>query len=176
MTRDQLIQTGKKRGYVLYSDLDEVLPEDYEGGPELDDILAALESAGVEIRNETNINADRVPETSEDYSDDPIEVYLHEIGQVPQLTRDGEIELSKVIQSGTPQAEGAKCQLVEANLRAVVAIAETYANSPAHLLDLIQEGNNGLLTAAGKYVYTRGYRFSTYAAWWARRSIIRATR
>jgi len=173
LTRDQLIETGKKRGYVLYSDLDELLPEDYAGGPELDDLLAALESAGVEIRDESH---DRVLEPSEDYSDDPIQVYVNEIGKVPQLTRDEEIDLAKLIQSGDPEAEAAKVKLLEANLLLVVPVAERFASSVIHLLDLIQEGNKGMLAAVDKYDYTRGYKFSTYATWWARRFIIRATR
>jgi RNA polymerase primary sigma factor len=176
LNRDQLIETGKKRGYVLYSDLDALLAEDYEGGPELDDLLAALESASVEIRNETNIRVDRVPETIEGFSDDPIQVYLNEVGKVPQLTREGEIELAKVIQAGDPEAETAKRQLTEASLRLVVPVAERYATGAFHLLELIQEGNNGLMLAVDKYDHTRGYRFSTYATWWARRFIIRATR
>ena len=177
MTRAQLIETGKKNGYVLYSDLDELLPDGYEGGSELDDLLSTLESAGVEILVEPGIRVHKAPEYSEEFTDDPIQVYLRETGKVPPLTHDKEIELAKLIRSGKPEeAEAARLQLVEANLRLVVPVAERYANGVSHLLELIQEGNNGLLKAAEKFDHTRGYKFSTYATWWVRRFIIQAAR
>jgi len=176
LTRAQLIETGKKRGYVLYSDFDELLPDDCEGGPELDDLLSALENAGVEILVAPDIKVGKAPDPAE-YTDDVMQVYLREMCKVPQLTRDKEIELSKLILFGKPhEAEAAKVQLVEANLRLVVPVAERYANGPVHLLELIQEENNGLMKAAGTFDYRHGYKFSTYATWWARRFIIRATR
>lgn len=96
------------------------------------------------------------------------------MSKVPPLARDGEIELAGLIHSGKAEAETAKIRLIEANLRLVVAIAQRYANRGVHLLDLIQEGNTGLMKAVQTFDHSRGFRFSTYAAWWARRWIRRA--
>lgn len=176
----QLLQAGKKDGFILYDDIDALLPEDYESGPELDEVLAAVERAGIEIVVEAGGDLDEKTETVEDvsdamYTDDPVGVYVHEVGRVPRLTPDAEIELAKVIRLGEKNEERAKKDLVEANLRQVVAIARGYENRGVHLLDLIQEGNNGLIKAANSFDYTRGYRFSAYAGWLARRFVIRAT-
>lgn len=102
-------------------------------------------------------------------------VYVHEVGRVPRLTPDAEMELAKAIRLGDKDADRAKKDLVEANLWQVVVIARHYTDRGVHLLDLIQEGNNGLMEAANSFDCTRGYRFSTYAGWLARRFIIRAT-
>jgi RNA polymerase primary sigma factor len=126
-TLSQLIETGKKLGYVLYSDVDELLPDDCEGGPELDNHISALESAGVEILVALDIKVGKAPDPAE-YTDDVMHVYLRETGKVPQLARSKEIDLARLILSGKPQeAEAAKVQLVEANLRLVVPVAERYA-------------------------------------------------
>lgn len=103
--------------------------------------------------------------------DDPVRMYLKEIGKVPLLSTEDEIELAKKIAEGD---EEAKDKLVEANLRLVVSIAKRYAGRGMQFLDLIQEGNMGLIKAAEKFDYRKGYKFSTYATWWIRQSITRS--
>jgi len=104
-------------------------------------------------------------------NNDPVKMYLKEIGKVPLLTREEEIELAKRIQAGD---ESAKRILAESNLRLVVSIAKKYIGRGMSFLDLIQEGNLGLIKALDKFDYTKGYKFSTYATWWIRQSITRA--
>jgi RNA polymerase primary sigma factor len=104
-------------------------------------------------------------------TDDPIRMYLKEIGKIPLLTRDEEVELAKRIEAGD---EEAKKKLTEANLRLVVSVAKKHIGRGMTFLDLIQEGNLGLIKAVEKFDYTKGYKFSTYATWWIRQSITRA--
>ncbi|WP_456000629.1 RNA polymerase sigma factor RpoD, partial [Phascolarctobacterium succinatutens] len=103
--------------------------------------------------------------------DDPVKVYLKEIGKVPLLSSDEEVELAKDMMNGD---EKAKDRLAEANLRLVVSIAKRYVGRGMHFLDLIQEGNLGLIKAVEKFDYEKGYKFSTYATWWIRQAITRA--
>ena len=103
--------------------------------------------------------------------DDPVRMYLKEIGQVKLLTADEEIELAKRVSEGD---KAAKDKLTEANLRLVVSIAKKYSGRGLHILDLIQEGNTGLIRAVDKFDYTKGNKFSTYATWWIRQAITRA--
>ncbi|MBP3701435.1 MAG: RNA polymerase sigma factor RpoD, partial [Lachnospiraceae bacterium] len=117
---------------------------------------------------------DTVLEPEEDQPteyDDPVRVYLKEIGKIPLLTPEEEAELAKRAQEGDDEA---KKQLAEANLRLVVSIAKRYGNRGMQLLDLIQEGNIGLMKALEKFDYARGYKFSTYATWWIRQAMVRA--
>ena len=133
-------------------DIDEDLEgdiEDFESGESIDDLMA---SEGIAI-------------------DDPVKMYLKEIGRVPLLDADREAELSKRMSEGD---EKAKQELVEANLRLVVSIAKKYVGKGLFFLDLIQEGNLGLMKAVSKFDYTKGYKFSTYATWWIRQAITRA--
>lgn len=104
-------------------------------------------------------------------TDDPVRMYLKEIGRIPLLTAEEEIELAKRMSEGD---EEAKQKLVEANLRLVVSIAKRFAGRGMQLLDLIQEGNLGLIKAVEKFDYTKGYKFSTYATWWIKQAITRA--
>ena len=129
-----------------------------------------------ELDNEVENND--VEESIEDLSvsdnaslDDPVKLYLKEIGRVPLLSSDEEIELAKKIIDGD---EGAKKRLAEANLRLVVSIAKRYVGRGMYFLDLIQEGNVGLIKAVEKFDYTKGFKFSTYATWWIRQAITRA--
>ena len=168
---EKLIEAGRNKGYVLCDEIDGLLPEDCEGGPELDDVLAAFESAGVPVV------AAPGPERSDDFVgdnsqiyDDPLRVYVREVARVPPLSRDAEGALAAL------KTEAAKIQLVEANLRPVISVARRYANGDEHVLDLIQEGNTGLMNAVESFDPACGYRFSTYAAWRARRSILRKLR
>ncbi len=107
-------------------------------------------------------------------SDDPVRMYLREIGRIPLLTADQEIELARAIEMGGSDGAIAKRKLVQANLRLVVSIAKKYVGRGMLFLDLIQEGNLGLIRAAEKFDYERGYKFSTYATWWIRQAITRA--
>jgi RNA polymerase primary sigma factor len=172
--RKQLIDAGKKRGYVLYDGIDELLPEDWENGRGIDDVLAELDRAGVEIREEAGIQSEELAYATTDEVDNPIGVYLREVDKVAPLTLEDEIELAKRIGHGGQDAEAAKIQLLEANLKIVVAIAMRYASRGTHVLDLIVEGNSGLLTAVETFDYTRGGKFSTCAKWCARHAIRRA--
>jgi len=173
-----LIDAGKKRGYVLYDEIDGLLPENYEGGRELDDLLAQLNDAGIAILED--LADDDARETdyqlTDPVTDDPVKIYLNEVGKVPSLVPEAEIELAKRVERGGRQAETAKKNLVEANLRLVVSVARQYADRGIHVLDLIQEGNLGLLKAAERFDYRRGYKFSTYATWWVRQAILRTMR
>ncbi len=105
---------------------------------------------------------------------DPVKMYLKEIGRVPLLKADQEIEIAKRIEAGGPDAEEAKNELISANLRLVVAIAKKYTGRGMLFLDLIQEGNMGLIKAVDKFDYHKGFKFSTYATWWIRQAITRA--
>lgn len=143
-----------------------------QDGKEDDDILLEPDDADLEEEEEVedieNIDLS-VPDTVG--VDDPVRMYLKEIGKVPLLTSDQEVELAKRIADGD---EEAKKQLSEANLRLVVSIAKRYVGRGMQFLDLIQEGNLGLIKAVEKFDYTKGYKFSTYATWWIRQAITRA--
>ena len=106
--------------------------------------------------------------------EDPVRMYLKEIGKVPLLSAEEEIELAKLMEKGGPEGERAKKKLAEANLRLVVSIAKRYVGRGMLFLDLIQEGNLGLIKAVEKFDYQKGYKFSTYATWWIRQAITRA--
>ena len=118
-----------------------------------------------------------VPKSAGDYlglSDDSVGMFLREMARYPLLNQAEEIELAREIAKGGPVGEKAKCKLVRANLRLVVSIAKKYLNRGVPFLDLIQEGSMGLMRAAEKFDYERGYKFSTYAYWWIRQGITRA--
>ena len=147
-------------------DIDELFIEppllDYDGEPTDDDLK--LEEIDIDNLHD-DINLDLVS------LDDPVKVYLREIGRVPLLSSDEEVELAVRIGNGD---EIAKQRLTEANLRLVVSIAKKYVGRGMYFLDLIQEGNVGLIKAVDKFDYTKGFKFSTYATWWIRQAITRA--
>ncbi len=136
---------------------------------EMEAVFNALQAAGIEMKEETP--ADELDNMIEGSSDDAVKMYLKDIGRVPLLTPDEEVELAKRMEEGD---EEAKKKLSEANLRLVVSIAKRYVGRNMHFLDLIQEGNLGLMKAVDKFDYTKGFKFSTYATWWIRQSITRA--
>ena len=151
----------------------------------IDAVFETLEAEGVSIvsssEDEAIAAAQETVEPELDLSvpegisiDDPVRMYLKEIGKVPLLTADEEIEIAKKMLEGGPDAEAAKKKLAEANLRLVVSIAKRYVGRGMLFLDLIQEGNLGLIKAVEKFDYTKGFKFSTYATWWIRQAITRA--
>ena len=183
---DDLYEYGKKKGTLTYKEIMERLMDLYIEPDQLDKVLENLEALGVTVINE---NDPQPAQSSEDTpidtinlsvpdgvsSDDPVRLYLREIGKYPLLTTEEEIALAKQIAEGTPEEQAAaKKKLSEANLRLVVSIAKRYVGRGMQFLDLIQEGNLGLIKAAEKFDYTKGYKFSTYATWWVRQAITRA--
>ncbi len=150
----------------------------------IDAVFEVLEAEGISvvgITEDDTLPAQEAAETEFDLSvpegisiDDPVRMYLKEIGKVPLLTADEEIEIAKKMLEGGPETEIAKKKLAEANLRLVVSIAKRYVGRGMLFLDLIQEGNLGLIKAVEKFDYTKGFKFSTYATWWIRQAITRA--
>ena len=136
---------------------------------DLDDTV--IDDGLKEIQEEEPEMVDPVELAAEYNLDDPVRMYLKEIGQVKLLTAEEEVELAKRVAEGDKKA---KDQLTEANLRLVVSIAKKYSGRGLHILDLIQEGNTGLIRAVDKFDYTKGNKFSTYATWWIRQAITRA--
>ena len=184
---ESLIEKGKK-GNLSPDDLDEAIQEmDYDVDS-IDKLYERLEDNGIvvtdnaisnaemneiesEVENFGVENMERILEQEGLSIDDPVRLYLKEIGRVPLLKGDEELELAKRMMEGD---EEAKNKLVEANLRLVVSIAKRYVGRGMFFLDLIQEGNLGLMKAVDKFDYTKGYKFSTYATWWIRQAITRA--
>ncbi len=184
---EDLIEKSKKSG-LSDEDLDQALEEmDYDID-ELDKLCDALEDNGVELpgtlssaeleeiqkevsKFENSANMEKILEQEGVTIDDPVRQYLKEIGRIPLLVGDSEKELAERMMNGD---EAAKNLLVESNLRLVVSIAKKYLGRGMYFLDLIQEGNLGLMKAVEKFDYTKGYRFSTYATWWIRQAITRA--
>ena len=182
---NELYEYGKSKGSLTYKDIMDRLMEMDMDPDQLDKVLETLEALGVEVINENEpapTPAAPVQEELNDMSapegvsiDDPVRMYLKEIGKVPLLTADEEIEIAKQLESGTDEEkEEAKRKLAEANLRLVVSIAKRYVGRGMLFLDLIQEGNLGLIKAVEKFDYTKGFKFSTYATWWIRQAITRA--
>lgn len=173
-----LIDKGKKSGSLTYKEImDEI--DNIELTPEqIEKIYEVLESMGIEVIGEPQAAEAEEEEEELDLSvpegiaiDDPVRMYLKEIGKVPLLSSEEEIELAKKIEEGSQYA---KKKLAEANLRLVVSIAKRYVGRGMLFLDLIQEGNLGLIKAVEKFDYRKGYKFSTYATWWIRQAITRA--
>ena len=178
----ELIENGKAKGALTLKEITEQFA-DCEIEPEqFDKILDTLSELNIEIVRDEDVAEPQpaLPEQEEkiDISvpdgisiDDPVRMYLKEIGKVPLLSADEEIELAKRMENGD---EAAKKKLIEANLRLVVSIAKRYVGRGMLFLDLIQEGNLGLIKAVDKFDYSKGYKFSTYATWWIRQAITRA--
>ncbi|WP_207543829.1 RNA polymerase sigma factor RpoD [Desulfofundulus sp. TPOSR] len=181
----ELIEKGKKRGVLTYSEIMDTLQGIDLTPEQIDDIYEKLAGMGIEVVPEIPDlepidDAVMEPPAEEDVDlsipegvaiDDPVRMYLKEIGRIPLLTPEEEIELAKRMEQGD---EEAKRRLAEANLRLVVSIAKRYVGRGMLFLDLIQEGNLGLIKAVEKFDYRKGYKFSTYATWWIRQAITRA--
>lgn len=171
---EELVVYAKKEGIVTEEEIAQKLVKHELSPEEIDVIKKRLEEEGVKVQEEQEEKI-----TDEDLKeimsyvkvDDPVKMYLKDIGQVELLTPEQEVELAKRILTGD---ERAKKELCERNLKLVVSIAKRYLNRNMQFLDLIQEGNLGLIKAVDKFDYTKGFRFSTYATWWIRQSITRA--
>ncbi len=177
-----LVETGKQKGALTYQEINSAV-EDLEMKPaQMDHLFELLEQNNVDIIDDEGDKDEKLAESlaniesdtlaAEGISiDDPVRMYLKEIGKVPLLTADEEIDLAMKMADGD---EMAKQKLAEANLRLVVSIAKRYVGRGMLFLDLIQEGNLGLIKAVEKFDYKKGYKFSTYATWWIRQAITRA--
>ena len=188
-----LIAQGKKEGMIRLSDLNAQLEKLQLSPEKIEEIYDRFEAMNIPlITAELELNDDTMPmddgdidlsgleeeelvdpvDLAAEYSlDDPVRMYLKEIGQVKLLSAEEEIELAKRVSEGD---QAAKNKLTEANLRLVVSIAKKYSGRGLHILDLIQEGNTGLIRAVDKFDWTKGNKFSTYATWWIRQAITRA--
>ena len=183
---EKIIKKAKEKGKITYgelaSELDDINPE------QIEKVFDAMESMGVDVLKDDfedepdeedlkEVEDLKLDEVTQDDTfeginvDDPVRMYLREIGKIKLLTYDQELDLAKRILNGD---EEAKQELAEANLRLVVSIAKKYVGRGMLFLDLIQEGNMGLIKAVEKFDYTKGFKFSTYATWWIRQSITRA--
>ncbi|MBI4130709.1 RNA polymerase sigma factor RpoD [Candidatus Roizmanbacteria bacterium] len=185
-TIDQLLKQGKLAGFVTQDDIFALYPQPEKKIRQLDELYEKLIRHKIDIFETTS--ADEEDKTSQAISDlekelallshlsegqglDPVRTYLREIGRIPLLRFEQEIDLAKRIEK---HDEKAKKKLTESNLRLVVSVAKKYIGRGLSFLDLIQEGNQGLIKAVHKYDWRRGYKFSTYATWWIRQAITRA--
>lgn len=178
---DELIEKGKAKGVLTYKEVMDTL-EELELDPEqIERIYDRFEAANIDVVEETNAAEEIVEDIAEIETeivaaegisiDDPVRMYLKEIGKVPLLTAAEEISIAKRMAYGD---EEARKELIDANLRLVVSVAKKYVGKGLLFLDLIQEGNLGLIKAVEKFDYRKGYKFSTYATWWIRQAITRA--
>ena len=176
----ELIDKGKQKGMLAYKEIMDAF-EEIEIEPEqIEKVYETLENLGIDIVGDIEAEMEEIQLTEEDLDisvpegisiDDPVRMYLKEIGKVPLLSADEEIDLAQKMEKGDSEA---KKRLAEANLRLVVSIAKRYVGRGMLFLDLIQEGNLGLIKAVEKFDYRKGYKFSTYATWWIRQAITRA--
>ncbi|HBW12943.1 MAG TPA: RNA polymerase sigma factor RpoD [Proteiniclasticum sp.] len=170
----KLIDKGKKAGNITEKEILDDLQEIDLSPDQIDKIYETLEGLNIEIIGDVEEEEDTEIDLSVPEGvaiDDPVRMYLKEIGKVPLLTSEEEVALAKRIEAGD---EYAAKQLAEANLRLVVSIAKRYVGRGMLFLDLIQEGNLGLIKAVEKFDFTKGFKFSTYATWWIRQAITRA--
>ena len=189
----ELLEKGKAKGSLTNEEILEVLDEEELDVENMEKLMETIENLGIEVTGYTDdnfsdieaglANVDNMGEYDGDEDgesvlgqegliiDDPVKMYLKEIGKVDLLSTEQELELAEKMANGD---ERAKQKLVESNLRLVVSIAKRYVGRGMFFLDLIQEGNLGLMKAVEKFDYTKGYKFSTYATWWIRQAITRA--
>ncbi|MGD9552135.1 MAG: RNA polymerase sigma factor RpoD [Candidatus Caldatribacteriota bacterium] len=192
---DRLIEKGKEKNYLTFQEIENYLDDEILNINKIEDLYDVLSKYGVDVIDEEEEKEEEFIEEKEKGRkkstlaiskkeagaeptigrgielDDPVKMYLKEIGQIKLLTAEEEIELAKRMEAGD---EEAKRILIQSNLRLVVSIAKRYVGRGMLFLDLIQEGNMGLIRAVEKFDYRRGYKFSTYATWWIRQAITRA--
>ena len=180
----EIIKKAKKDGKITYGELASQL--DNSNPDQIEEVFDAFENLGINVLKDDmdeepnpddleeveEVNLEDIDVTNIDgvNVDDPVRMYLREIGKIPLLTYEEEIDLAEKVLNGD---EEAKQKLAESNLRLVVSIAKKYVGRGMLFLDLIQEGNMGLIKAVEKFDYTKGYKFSTYATWWIRKAITR---
>ncbi|MFN8499876.1 MAG: sigma-70 family RNA polymerase sigma factor [Anaerolineae bacterium] len=199
-----LIDQGRQQGYVTYDDILDLLPEAEDSLDQLEELYVRLQEQGVQVFDaDLALEEEEVEEPGKiiDFSgvdeDDAVRLYMLEVGRVPLLSGEEEIELAQQMERGLAarkllgdrvhapdrrlqleaamrEGEAARRHLVQANARLVMSIAKKYLGQGVPFLDLVQEGNLGLMKAAEKFDYRRGFKFSTYATWWVRQSITRA--
>ncbi len=182
----KLLEKGRKQGFITQEEILNLFPDAEDHLEELDEFYYQLFNAGVDVFE--SITEEEIKDDEKTVSEltrelellstlhdkvitDPVRMYLREIGRIPLLEAKEEISLAKKIEKGS---RAAKRKLIVSNLRLVVSIAKKYVGRGLSLLDLIQEGNQGLIRAVEKYDWRRGYKFSTYATWWIRQAITRA--
>jgi len=205
---ERLLEMARARGYLTYNDILEAFPQPELHVADVDHLYATMQAEGLKVVEstaelETNQPSDEdaateLPDLADIAFDDPVRMYLQEIGQVPLLTAEKEVVLAKSMESGDiarqridreeyqtsrerielerAYAQGCESRqhLIQANLRLVVSIAKKYTSYGLTMMDLVQEGNIGLMRAVEKFDYTKGHKFSTYATWWIRQAITRA--
>ena len=180
----ELLQMGREKGFVTYEEIEKHFPAEFLTEETLDNLYSELAELQIQVVDENRRPAasgeeivqatgpdDEVGDLEDLPLSDPVRMYLREIGKINLLTSEQEVSLAKRVEEGDP---GAKMALVEANLRLVVSIAKKYIGRGMLFLDLIQEGNLGLIRAVEKFDYRKGFKFSTYATWWIRQAITRA--
>jgi RNA polymerase primary sigma factor len=206
---ERLLETARARGYLTYGDILEAYPQPELNVAEVDQLYATLQTEGIKVvespaeleqsaAQPDDESLTELPDFTDIAFDDPVRMYLQEIGQVPLLTAEQEVELAKAMESGDAarqrlereeydtgrekfalertfhKGQDARQHLIQANLRLVVSIAKKYTSYGLTMMDLVQEGNIGLMRAVEKFDYTKGHKFSTYATWWIRQAITRA--
>jgi RNA polymerase primary sigma factor len=192
VAKDQLVAKGKEAGSIAQKDIFEAIPDTKENSELLDALYVELAESSVELvvdeveplpgaefddtwAAEADVEEEEIVIDEkvylDDVADDSVRLYLREIGKIPLLTSEEELELANRVVAGDRKA---KDKMAEANMRLVVSIAKRYVGRGLDLLDLIQEGNTGLLRAVEKFDPSKGFKFSTYATWWIRQAITRA--
>jgi RNA polymerase primary sigma factor len=205
---EQLLEVGRAQGYLTYADILEALPNPELHVPDVDQLYAVLQAEGIRVAENPGDVAEAPASSDDDLAelpdmtdialDDPVRMYLQEIGQVPLLSAEQEVVLAKQMEAGArarcaltreeysswqermlyeqqvARGNDARQHLIQANLRLVVSIAKKYTSYGLTMMDLVQEGNIGLMRAVEKFDYTKGHKFSTYATWWIRQAITRA--
>jgi RNA polymerase primary sigma factor len=206
---ERLLEVARSRSYLTYSDILEAFPQPELHVAEVDQLYATLQAEGIRVvESVAELEADQgnaeeevlgdLPDLTDIAFDDPVRMYLQEIGQVPLLTAEQEVALAKAMELGDAARQqleresyssaserfelqrhynagcDARQHLIQANLRLVVSIAKKYTSYGLTMMDLVQEGNIGLMRAVEKFDYTKGHKFSTYATWWIRQAITRA--
>ncbi|MCX7790855.1 MAG: sigma-70 family RNA polymerase sigma factor, partial [Chloroflexaceae bacterium] len=206
---EQLLELARQRGFVTYGDILEVYPQPELHVAEVDQLYARLQAEGIKVvESAADVEQNsghgeeetlsELPDLAEIAFDDPVRMYLQEIGQVPLLTAEQEVELAQAMEAGDlarqrlereeyenghekavlerafAKGQEARQHLIQANLRLVVSIAKKYTSYGLTMMDLVQEGNIGLMRAVEKFDYKKGHKFSTYATWWIRQAITRA--